>query len=234
MIVGHKTIELFEKTLFTWIALKPPISIAAPMPDNEACFTYILEGKNISFSELEMVVTSEKGAMLSKCGNYISKICSAKQEDIFSSITIHFHKEVLEKIYTNDIPFFLKNPQRISCNSTNVEVTNLITNYFEGVLQLIKQPRAISEDILILKLKEVILLLINTKSSYEIQEIISTLFSKGTFDLKQVVKAHICSPISLNELAQLANRSLSVFKKDFKEVYRTCLLYTSPSPRDRG
>ena len=45
--------------------------------------------------------------------------------------------------------------------------------------------------------------------------------NKRTADFKQVIETHILSEISLDELSQLCNMSLSTFKRHFKKIYNT-------------
>ena len=95
----------------------------------------------------------------------------------------------------------------------------MIKQYFEGVLHLFQHPTLVSEEILVLKLKEIILLLLHSEEAPQVRLIMQALFSKRTYDFKEVVETHICSPLSLEELASLTNLSLSSFRRTFKEIY---------------
>ena len=108
MIVDYKSINLFEKTLFTWVKIKPPVNFAAPMPETEACFTYMLEGETWQFSEREAIKTRPRDAILSKCGKYVSKMLVSNDSEMISSVTVHFHSDVLKKVYADSVPKFLK------------------------------------------------------------------------------------------------------------------------------
>ena len=99
--------------------------------------------------------------------------------------------------------------------------SELVKKYFEGVVHLFNNKAAASEEILILKLKEIIQLLLQTKNSTQITQIMSSLFSERTFSFKEVVEAYIAEPVSVEELAQLTNNSLSSFKREFKKIYAT-------------
>jgi len=43
MIIDHKTIELFDKPLFTWVTIETPMKGPVPLP-SDACFAYIVDG----------------------------------------------------------------------------------------------------------------------------------------------------------------------------------------------
>ena len=72
---------------------------------------------------------------------------------------------------------------------------------------------------LILKLKEIILLLSQTKNAPVIQQILSQLFSPATFTFKQVIEDNIYTNLSAEQLARLTNLSTSTFKREFKKIY---------------
>lgn len=46
-----------------------------------------------------------------------------------------------------------------------------------------------------------------------------SLFSQREFTFKEIIDAHICEPVSLEQLAALTHHSLSSFKREFKKVY---------------
>ena len=80
-------------------------------------------------------------------------------------------------------------------------------------------PSLVDEEILVLKLKEIILLLKQTKNAPVIQQILSQLFSPATFAFKQVIEDNIYTHLSSEQLALLTNLSASSFKREFKKIY---------------
>ncbi|MBE9463298.1 helix-turn-helix domain-containing protein [Dyadobacter subterraneus] len=70
-----------------------------------------------------------------------------------------------------------------------------------------------------LKLKELILLLLQTDNAENIITLFSHLFNPRQAGLFEVVEAHLYSSISIAELASLTGRSLSTFKRDFETQF---------------
>ena len=101
-----------------------------------------------------------------------------------------------------------------------VPTNKLLDEYVFGLLNFFENPELVSEDLLKVKLNELLVMLIQSGNKPEVLGILNHLFEKKTFEFKEVIKAHICSPISINDLAQLNNMSLSAFKKKFKEVFQ--------------
>ena len=220
MIVDFKAIDLFGKTLFTWTMVKTPVRVAGPMAGQEACFAYVLEGENDVYSEIEKANTRAGEAVLSKCGNYITQLLSKNEKGLFSTITIHFHEEVLKKVYQHSVPHFLKGEKSsFSPNMVKVEASELVRQYMENLKYYFHHQELLTEDMLVLKLKEIILLLFQTQNSPQVLQILSSLFARRTFTFKEVTESHICSPLTLTELATLTNHSLSSFKREFKKIY---------------
>ncbi len=217
--MDYQTIQLFDRVLFTKLKLREPMHVGAPMPQNESCFTYIFEGENLIFFENGAAKANANQAILAKCGNYFSRIIPKINGGEFYSITVHFHKDVLTKIYSTTPPDFLKNTYSdTGKNATTIGTKAIIKSYFESVRTFFDHQSELTEDILALKLKEIILLLSNLKDK-NVASIMANLFHYRTFEFKEVIEAHICSEISIAELAQLTNRSLSTFKRDFFAIY---------------
>ncbi|WP_449439568.1 helix-turn-helix domain-containing protein [Pedobacter steynii] len=70
-----------------------------------------------------------------------------------------------------------------------------------------------------MKLKEIIILLSQTKNAEAIQMILSQLFSPTIYSFKQIIDANLFSTITLDELADYCNLSLSSFKREFAKHY---------------
>lgn len=84
--------------------------------------------------------------------------------------------------------------------------------YFEN-------PSLVNDEILVLKLKEIILLLSQTRDAENIQVILSQLFSSTTYSFKQIIEANLFFQLGIEELAQKTNLSVSSFKREFKKLY---------------
>lgn len=215
-----KSINLFGKSIIKWVTIEQPLRLNTPMPENEACFVHVLKGGCINFTEQDALKLLSKDSVLSKCGNSTFKTISIDGKEEYSAISIHFHKEILEKIYEKSVlPFFKNQQKKLTVNSVHLGPTELIKQYIQNLKHYINHPQLATEELIILKLKEIILLLLQTENAPEVLGIMTNLFEKKTFEFKEIIKAHIYSSIRIEELAQLTNLSLSAFKKEFKRIY---------------
>lgn len=218
MILDYKTIDLFGEMLFETVILKPPFKKPNPMP-NEACFLYIMKGEYESVSEIEKVKVESEESLLMKCGNYTSRMLPAKSSETYQALAVHFYPEVLLKIYENKLPDFLKVNDNSDISMTKLNSDTLIHKYIEGILFYFNNPNLVNEEILILKLKEIILLLNQTQNAPAIRQVLSNLFNPNSYSFREIIEAHYYSNTTLEELAQLNNQSLSTFKREFKKLY---------------
>lgn len=221
MVIEHRTIQLWGKKVFEKVVVKPPFRNPNPLPE-EACFLYVLEGGNRSFSEEEQIDLRQDEAVLMKCGQYMYDGQADPNSGHCGLIAIHFYPEILERLYADKVPSFLKAKTQISFrnNMTKVDAQIPIQRYIEGLLYYFDHPGSAPEDLLILKLKEIILLLLHTPDAPAILEIMHNLFSPKTFTLKQVVEAHIFSDLLMSDLARLSQQSLATFKREFRKIYK--------------
>lgn len=221
MRVDHRTLDLFGKMLFEKAILDAPFKRQVPMP-NEACFLYLLDGEYNSISESSLIKVQPKEALLMKCGNYLGQFLVSKTTRSYEAMAVHFYPEVLKKAYTNALPEFLKNPQQEARGPGMAKVltTVLLKNYVDSILFYFENPELATEELLILKLKELIIILSQTREAPALLQILSQLFSPATYSFKEIIDAHVLSSVSIQELAQLTNLSLSTFKREFKKIYR--------------
>lgn len=221
MITERKQYQLFGKSIFEKVTIKAPFKIPNPMP-NEACFLYMLEGQIDYNTQLQSISIPVNDAVLLKCGNYFSQMKSSTLSKNNQIVIVHFHPEILKKIYDTDLPNIFQKPAKES--NSNLELTQinndfLIQKYIESLLFYFDNPTLINEDLLVIKLKEIILLLCQTKNAPVIQQILSQLFSPTSFTFKQIVESYFYQHIAMEELAQMTNLSISSFKREFRKNY---------------
>lgn len=219
MILDSKRIDLFGKQFIQKLHLKPPFEYDFPIADY-ACFLFSLKGEMQFQIYDEKVIVPADYSLLLNCFNSGKRFTESKSSDENEIVVISFHPDILKKIYERDLPVLLQKPKNVS-NQSSEKINNdfLIRKYIEGLLFYFENPSLINDEILILKLKEIILLLSQTRNASTIRTILSQLFSPATYTFRQVIEANIFSQISVEELAQKTNLSVSSFKREFAKQY---------------
>ncbi|MEH3113030.1 helix-turn-helix transcriptional regulator [Pedobacter terrae] len=220
MIIDHKKYELFGKSMMQNIKIKAPFTFEFPISDN-ACFLYMLQGEMHYHRDGDRINIPHKHALFLNCIQASKTISNLNNAGVNEIMVVNFHPDILKRIYDREMPVILQSSM-VSNKSVELLDSNfLIEKYIEGLLFYFQHPALVNDDILILKLKEIILLLAQTPNAQAIQTIFAQLFSPTAYTFKQIVEANLFAQISINELAQLHNLSVSSFKREFARHYNS-------------
>jgi AraC family transcriptional regulator, exoenzyme S synthesis regulatory protein ExsA len=219
MILEHKSIHLFGKPLFTLIEFKTPLSQELPI-SSDACFTYFVSGDKQELSAVHNISATSEHYVLSLCGTTLGTMLT-NQTGHIKSIIVHFTPDILKKIYLDEKPpFWTELDKPVTKYIVQMAASNLLRHCVEGIVKLFDNTAAASELIVQLKLKEIILLLLQTDDNPHVSQIIRSLFSERTFTFRETVEAHIFTPATVENLAKLTNMSLSSFKREFARIFK--------------
>lgn len=220
MILEYKKHDLYGKTLIQKIALTSPFRFDFPVSE-QACFLYVKEGEfNYQIDDKEINISTDYSLFLN-CISSGKQIHNGNPESSCEIVIVTFYPEILKKIYDRELPLVLQEPKNKISNKSSEKINNdfLIQKYIEGLLFYFENPSLINEDILVLKVKEIILLLSQTQNAEAVQLILSQLFSPSTYTFKQIIEAHLFSQLTIEELAAQNNLSVSSFKREFAKLY---------------
>jgi AraC-like DNA-binding protein len=202
------------------LVLKSPFKFAFPVTDN-ACFIYLLKGEMQYQVNDEQIDIPNRHSLFLNCINSGQEMSNSISSDNNEIVVVNFHPVVLKKIYERELPLLLQSPKNRVSNKSSEKINNdfLIQKYIEGLLFYFENPSLINDDILILKVKEILLLLSQTRNAEAIRVILSQLFSPTTYTFKQIIEAHLFSQLTIEALAQQNNLSVSSFKREFANLY---------------
>lgn len=220
MVNDYKKHDLFGKTLLQKIALTAPFKFDFPVTE-QACFLYVLKGEFQYQVDTEQINIPANYSLLLNCITSGKQLRNPEPSSTCEIVIVTFYPDILKKIYDRELPTLLHAPKNIVSNKSNEKINNdfLIQKYIEGLLFYFENPSLINEDILVLKLKEIILLLSQTQNAEAVQIILSQLFSPTTYTFKQVIEANLFSQLTIEQLADQNNLSVSSFKREFAKLY---------------
>jgi len=218
MITEVKTFELNNKTFIEYFKTQGRFKKVNILSDR-ACFIFWLNGKNKLFTEYNQVTSYGKDSLLLRCGAYINELLPQSEEGI-ELLVIHLYPEMLRTVFQHQFP---ETTSDLSSGSFPLKLSHhqLIEKYVEGLLLLFKHPEIVSDDFLILKLKELIFLVTSTQHRPNIERLLRHLFSQREISFQQVIESQLYSGLSVKELAYLTHRSAASFKRDFQKYYKT-------------
>lgn len=219
MIKEYQQFDLLEKKVFEKVILEPPFRLQASMP-NDACFYYLVGGSASITTPNEHITTETDEGVVLKCGNYLNDYLSSAEHEYCEAIAVHFYPEVLKGIYEKEFPEFLLEVGKVEpVKYGKIKSSALLKQYIDSLMFYFDNPELVSDELLKLKLKELILLLAKTDNVDTIRSLITGLFSRTEIGFKEVIEANVLRTVSLEELAFLTNLSLSSFKREFVRQY---------------
>jgi AraC-like DNA-binding protein len=220
MVNDYKKYELFGKPLIQKIDLAAPFRFDFPVAE-QACFLYVLKGEFQYLIDDEEVNISNNYSLFLNCINSGNQIRNSSLEKDCQIVIVTFYPDILKKIYDRELPLLLQKPKNTVSNKSNEKINNdfLIQKYIEGLLFYFENPSLVNDDILVLKLKEIILLLAQSQNADSVQLILSQLFSPTTYSFRQIIEANLFSQLTVEQLAEQNNISVSSFKREFTKLY---------------
>jgi len=221
MLNDYKKYDLFGRTLLQKIDLKAPFHYDFPIAE-QACFLYVLKGVFEYQRDDNRMSLAKDYALLLNCIQSGQQIQHCKTDDECQILIVTFYPDILKKVYDRELPYLLRKPRDVISNKSAEMLNNdiLIKKYVEGLLFYFENPLLINDDILILKLKEILLLLAQSGDAATVQLILSQLFSPDTYSFKQIIEANLFSQLTIEQLAAHCNLSISSFKREFARLYQ--------------
>jgi len=221
LILEHQHIDLLGKPILEHMVFVPPMKYENTM-DNEACFTYVVNGSSTLFRNTNTVNICSEEAVLLRCGTYLNRWHSRMCEEPAEVVVVHFYPEVLRHVYKDELPSFLTQEENRSPEAVQkINADEMIGSYAKGLLFYFENPALVTEELIVLKIKELFLLLVKSENGAGVRELLQNMFSDIDYSMQQVIEEHLLDDLSVEELALLCNLSTSSFKRRFRELYAT-------------
>ena len=206
-----------NKVIIEKVIVTPPFKHERVF-QNEGCFLYVKGAQTKIISSEDSFPIASKEAVLLKCNTYFMDIIRESENQQVEVIAIHLYPDILKKLYINELPSLIKK-QTSNSPAKHIVEQEVIARFIDSLDFYFQNPSLVNDDLLELKIKELILLLVQTKNVTSILELITDLYSSRTINLRDVVKLHMYSSLSIDELAKLSQMSLSSFKREFKKQF---------------
>jgi len=218
MILSRQAFNFQDKPLIEKVIIQPPFRFETFF-QNQACFLFLSGSKSTFNSAKEKVSVESKESLLLKCGSYFIDWLKTSSSNKSEIIAVHFYPEILKKLYQKELPDYIK-PKNKKKAIQKIVPDNVISKFIESLDFYFDNPSLINDDILELKIKELILVLVQTKNADSVLQLISELFTPQKVQIQEIIKNHIFSNLSIQKLAELSGLSVSSFKREFYAIYQ--------------
>lgn len=218
MVLEQKTINYKGKRVFEKLVMTIDFKRAPKFfVEDEACFLFIKEGAFQFRTPTSLTIYSKNEAMLAKCGNYfIEEIGVEESENNLTAIGAFFYPEMVKSFFETDLSIkdFKNNYDVIKLN-----VEPLMKNIIESIDFLLENQNIVDDNIIINKLKELLLILSKSENAKSINDFVNSLFVPYEYNFNDIIQKNIFSNLSIDEFAKLTNCSIASFKRKFAELY---------------
>jgi AraC-like DNA-binding protein len=214
MIVSRNHIDLYGKRLIEKIVIETPFRHKAIFQD-EACFLHFSSGNALINSSTQKIEINSEESILLKCGNYFADFIKRAPKGRCELFVIHLYPEVLKDLFQNEIAAYASKQSQTNQLKKLVS-SKSISEFISGMAIYFEYPELVNPTLLMIKLKELILLILQSDQYNKIMQLFSFLYDSRKAQLDEIIKTHLFSKLSINELAILSGLSLSTFKREFK------------------
>lgn len=221
MILEQTEIKYKGKVVFERLVMSTGFKrVPKLFSENEACFLFLTKGAFHFRTPTNFLTFNEGDAMLSKCGNYFMEnvmLNDKIEHQVISAIGAFFYPTMVKGFFQSDLTI---HQFQNNFDTTKISIEPLMKSFIDSINFMLDNPSVADENLIITKLKELLLLLSKSENSNSINSFVNSLFAPYEYDFNDIIQKNIYSNLSIQELAHLSNLSLATFKRKFTELYK--------------
>ncbi|HEY8513870.1 MAG TPA: AraC family transcriptional regulator [Cyclobacteriaceae bacterium] len=182
-------------------------------------FSYSIAGKLLVKTTRGEYVQGVGDCVFAKKGSVVS--AEHLEATDFCELRIFVPDEFIRSVFQKyQLPALVPRPDTTDTLIPLPE-SDVLDTYFHSMLSYFKQPVAPSESLLKIKFEELLVSIISNNLSEPLNNFLRGLCLSGKSSIKGVMEANFFCNLTLEEFARLCCRSLSAFKREFKEIFHT-------------
>jgi len=214
------SLDLYGNAFAQCFTLNQDYRLPREMRD-DACLAYVHTGKQEIFAPTQKLIANDNEAILMKCGNYIANFTDVSHTSPFKSVVFHLDPESIKKAFGDtDLSFLKVDKGNVGMNpALKIDQSTLMDNFMNSMVVYFNNPKLATEELLAVKLQELVYILSDSGKNVLATQIIGTLYTPEEIAFDDIVQANLYNSLNISELAHLAARSESTFKRDFKKFY---------------
>ena len=221
MTIKQEPFNLLGKTVLGRASFKPPFKISSAL-EHEARFVFVVNGQSQLFFPSGQLNLKSGDSIIMKCENFVNHWLENDDGTTNEVIIVHFYPEVLHFVYDEKLPDIFSAKNQTQADPVEIiPKSDMLKNYVVSLRNYLNDATFMSPELLKLKVRELVHVLITSDESGKIKSILSGLFRTNEYEFKEIVHAHIFDELSINDLAFFAGMSLSTFKRKFSAVFGT-------------
>ncbi|MDG1332996.1 MAG: AraC family transcriptional regulator [Crocinitomicaceae bacterium] len=221
MSTSLPTFSLGKHTVLGRTFFTPPRKISDAL-SNEARIVLVVNGQSKLYSADRVLEIQSGDSFIMKCDNFVNCWEENPDGEPNEVIVFQFNPELFREIYEQKTPSKLNSTTNHHVQSVQrIPKSALLENYVQGLRFYLDNPDSFSEEVIMLKIRELLHLLVENDQNGAIKGILGELFNTSEYVFKDVIQAHLFEDLNLDDLAFFTGLSLSSFKRKFSTVYGT-------------
>lgn len=184
---------------------------------NQHAISFVLNGQKEVYRARENTIINSGQGMLIPIGNSIMAEHNLNNNE-YSSLLVFFPGEFAINFLSKHASLVVTDNKSAAPEFILFSNTGYLRECLKGLLTLVKQGSEISFALALHKLEELLLVIFELFPKQLIAMFNNTL-PVNQLSLKKIVENNLYNNLKIEELAFLANRSVSSFKRDFEKAY---------------
>ena len=187
---------------------------------NEARFVYLISGSCLLKYPNGQIKLNSGDSIIMKCESFINEWQSFGDDGISEIIIIKLYPDTLKDIYKEDYNSYFNSGSTPA--STSVELiaqSKLLEQYLANLNHYFDNPELVSDQLLKIKIQELIHVLTSADKTGKIGSILAELFNPKNHEFKEIIDDNLYVDLKLEDLSSFCRLSLSSFKRKFKTIY---------------
>lgn len=180
-------------------------------------FVVILEGEKRFQVEGQDISIQQNHAFFVSKGHYIGSECMP-QGGVYRSLVYFLSDDFIKSFFNKYKEHFSVQAAKF-INYGIIEIDPFIRNTVESTLLCFDRKDDLQDSFIRIKLEELLLLLMQSPEGHLFISNILNSATQSKIDLKEFMGAHYTKPLYIEDFAELSGRSVSSFKKDFKNEF---------------
>jgi AraC family transcriptional regulator, exoenzyme S synthesis regulatory protein ExsA len=182
-------------------------------------FIYVLGGRKRYVSGNNEYVVEVGEGIFVKRGVYVAE--RFDNED-FCALVIFVPDNFIESVTRKYAGLHSGKQQPTAGDSIiRLNMDEAFSSYFRSVLSYFPKPVSPPGELLVIKFEELILNILTSPDNDELSAHLLSIRNDDKVPIRETMEKYFMHPLSLNEYARLCARSLSTFKADFFDTFKT-------------
>ena len=221
MVLQRQIFELGEKRVFGRIIFEPPYKANSSM-EEEARFVYVVNGQSKLYSPNGRTDLKTGDGFIMKCENFVNNWEPNLDGSPTEVVVLQLYPDSLKEAYNQKLPEVFDERSNLESNPVEKVIPNpLMENYISSLRPYLDTPKLIDDEFLKIKIRELILVLVNSDTTGRVKGILGSLFKSSKYAFEDIIEANLYENLKLDDLAFFAGMSLSTFKRNFSKIYGT-------------